>query len=90
MNTLYKVCCSLRWIALGMIVIHATDGVAAERPPNVVFILADDLGIMDVGAYATHLSNARLEDRFYKTPHIDALAGKGINTRYSGTMLAFA
>ena len=29
-------------------------------------------------AYATHLSDTRLEDRFYETPHIDALTGKGI------------
>ena len=78
MNSLYRFCCSLPWITLGMLVIHATDGMAAERPPNIVFILADDLGIMDVGVYATHLSNARLEDRFYETPHIDALVAKGI------------
>lgn len=78
MNTLYKVRCSLPWIALGMIVIHANDGVAADRPPNIVFILADDLGIMDVNAYATHLSDTTREDRFYETPHIDALVGKGI------------
>lgn len=43
---------------------------AAPRPLNVVFILADDLGVMDVGCY-----NAQT---FYETPNIDALAKSGV------------
>ena len=44
---------------------------AADRP-NIIFILADDYGIGEVGCYgADH----------YKTPHIDALARSG--TRYA-------
>lgn len=42
---------------------------AAERP-NIVFILADDLGWMDVGA-----NNPRT---FYETPNIDSLAKRGM------------
>ena len=42
---------------------------AAERPPNLVVILADDLGVEGVGAYGG-LS--------YKTPNIDALAKGGM------------
>src|SRR5512137_43024 len=38
--------------------------------PNVVFILADDLGYMDIGA-----NNPKT---FYETPNIDALAAKGM------------
>ncbi len=42
---------------------------AAGRPPNVVFILADDLGYGDVGCYgATKV----------KTPNIDRLAREGL------------
>lgn len=37
--------------------------------PNIVFILADDLGVMDVGAY-----NGLC---FYDTPNLDALAARG-------------
>ena len=43
---------------------------AAPRPPNIVFILADDLGIGDVGCY-----NAASK---IKTPNLDRLAGQGM------------
>ena len=43
---------------------------AAESRPNIVFILADDLGQMDVGCY-----NPKT---FYETPNIDALAKRGL------------
>ena len=42
--------------------------VAAEKP-NIVIILADDLGQRDVGCYGS---------TFHKTPHIDALAKRGM------------
>lgn len=38
-------------------------------PPNIVFVVADDLGIGDVGAYGSEA---------IKTPHIDALAESGV------------
>jgi len=41
---------------------------AAERPSNVVFILADDLGGRDIGCYG---------NRFFRTPNIDRLASQG-------------
>lgn len=49
-------------------------GVAGARAgelsrPNVVFILADDLGWRDVGCYGS---------AFHETPHIDALARRGL------------
>lgn len=43
-------------------------GIAAERP-NMVFILADDLGYTDLGCYGSE---------FYETPHIDRLAREGM------------
>lgn len=50
---------------------------AADRP-NIVFILADDLGIMDINAYATHFSGEPADKLFYETPHLDRLVGEGI------------
>lgn len=41
---------------------------AAPRPPNVVFILADDLGWRDVGFQGSH----------YPTPNIDRMAREGM------------
>jgi arylsulfatase A len=44
---------------------------AADAKPNIVFILADDIGINGVGCYSS--------DRFKgKTPNIDALAASGL------------
>jgi arylsulfatase A-like enzyme len=45
---------------------------AAERP-NIIFVLADDLGYMDVGCY-----NPKT---FYETPNLDSLARRG--TRFT-------
>lgn len=42
---------------------------AADRLPNFVFILVDDLGQRDLGCYGS---------QFYETPHIDALAKSGV------------
>lgn len=42
---------------------------AAERPPNVVFFLVDDLGWADVGCYGSS---------FHETPAIDQLARDGM------------
>ncbi len=39
------------------------------HPPNVVFILADDLGYTDLACYGS---------KYYETPHIDRLAEQGI------------
>ncbi len=73
---------TLRVALIGLVMcvgLAGTDpSIAEERPPNIVFILADDLGIMDVGAYATHLSNTKPSELYYETPNIDALVEKGI------------
>ena len=43
---------------------------AADAKPNIIFILADDLGCMDIGAF-----NPKT---FYETPNIDGLAKRGM------------
>ena len=47
---------------------------AAPRPPNIVFILSDDLGWTDTATYGS---------KYYETPNIDRLASQGLKlTRY--------
>jgi arylsulfatase A-like enzyme len=41
----------------------------AKRPPNIVFILADDLGWTDLGCYGS---------KYYETPNLDRLAKQGM------------
>ncbi|QDT45227.1 Arylsulfatase [Gimesia alba] len=50
-----------------MFVAQLSSAAAAERP-NIVLILADDLGYSDLGCYGGEI----------KTPHIDALAAGGV------------
>ena len=46
-----------------------TTSHSAERPPNVILILVDDLGWMDLSCQGSD---------FYRTPSIDRLAGEGM------------
>jgi arylsulfatase len=39
-----------------------------ERPPNIVLILADDMGYSDIGSYGSEIA----------TPHLDRLSGQGV------------
>ena len=51
-----------------------------EKPPNIVFILVDDLGWKDLGCYG---------GRFYETPNLDSLATQMIqfNQAYAGASI---
>ena len=55
--------------------IHAAD--APSKKPNIIFVLADDYGVGEVGCYGADN---------YKTPNIDALAKGGM--RYTNAYTA--
>jgi arylsulfatase A-like enzyme len=59
---------ALKTTALGSLALLA-NGQSTNRPPNIVFIMADDLGYADVSCYGR---------RDYKTPNIDAIAADGM------------
>jgi arylsulfatase A-like enzyme len=55
-----------------VLALSASVGAAADakpRPPNIVFILADDLGWTDLGCQGS---------KYYETPHIDRLTAQGL------------
>ena len=56
-------------LVLLALLLPATPAAAAEPPPNVLFILADDLGWRDLSSYGS---------TFYETPSIDALVQRGM------------
>lgn len=58
--------------ALGLVSCQDTPGTSAaeHRKPNILYIVADDLGVMDIGAYNP--------DCFYETPHLDSLTASGM------------
>lgn len=47
---------------------------AGKRPPNIILIVADDLGYNDIS-----LNGGGVADGIVKTPNIDALAREGVN-----------
>lgn len=67
------------WLALGFVVAAGWIGDAAvpDRPPNIVFVLADDLGVYDLGCYGR---------REHRTPNLDRLAAQG--TRFTSAYCA--
>ncbi len=54
---------------LSPVVAGEPEGPSSGRPPNVVFILADDLGWAELGSYG---------NRFNETPRLDAMAREGL------------
>lgn len=62
-----------RWIAplLGVLVLSPTIFAANPpgRPPNILFLLADDLGLGDIGAYGQNK---------IRTPNLDRMAAEGM------------
>ena len=59
---------------------HASNELG-ERPPNIILIVADDLGYNDISTFGGGVAGGRV-----KTPHIDQLAAKGVafTQSYSG------
>jgi arylsulfatase A len=59
-------------LLLAPVALHAADEPRTTVRPNIIYILADDFGLPDIGCYGSA----------YKTPHLDALAAGGTRFEY--------
>src|SRR5262245_12397143 len=48
---------------------HATAADSSTAKPNIIFVLADDLGYTDVACFGS---------KYYETPNIDRMAAQGM------------
>lgn len=58
----------VRAVAFGFLAVSCVSPSAAEKSPNLILILADDLGYSDLGCFGGEI----------ETPHLDALAQNGL------------
>ena len=63
------------WSDLGMLLAAPAQ---PPQKPNIVFILADDLGYMDVAAYAAKVRGVERSACYYETPNLDRLVDQGV------------
>lgn len=70
--------CKMKHYLLISTLLISSLAFAQKRPPNIIFIYADDLGVGELGAYG---------QQKIKTPHLDRLAKEGVkfNNFYTST-----
>ena len=58
-------------VIIGAILIGATPALAQQKKPNILFIMGDDVGWFNIGAYHQGMMRG-------KTPNLDKLATQGM------------
>ncbi|HEX4129497.1 MAG TPA: sulfatase [Pirellulales bacterium] len=69
MTTRFLSCAAVVWLCLTSAAPLARAANILAPPPNVIFILADDLGWTDLGCYGS---------KYYETPNVDRLCAEGV------------
>lgn len=72
-----RICRSVLLTALLSVLASGCAPASPKKPPNIIYLLADDLGYAEIGSYG---------QKWIRTPHIDRLAQEGIRftQHYSG------
>ena len=65
--------CSLLAAVLPHGAVRSGQLVTAQRPPNIIIVVADDLGYADIGSFSERVGAARPQ-----TPNLDRMAAEGI------------
>ncbi len=60
--------CIFRSFVIALCLVVSSKAWSADDRPNIVLIMADDLGFADLGCYGSEIN----------TPHIDKLAANGL------------
>src|SRR5947208_16939222 len=68
-QSLFRLVC-----VVALLIVGAPSSFAADRPPNVILILIDDMGWTDLSCYGS---------KFYETPNIDRLAASGMRLTHA-------
>lgn len=64
-------------VIVALLTVHCNSSRAINNP-NIVFVVADDFGYMDVSSYAARQRGVQRSSTYYETPNIDRLADEGI------------
>lgn len=64
--------------AAAALIAGAAVAAPGPTPPNIVIILADDMGWMDLNAFATHATGVPAKEQLYETPNLDRLVADGV------------
>jgi hypothetical protein len=71
------VCLTLLWLTLPGCH-QSRESIANQPAPNVIFILADDLGSNDLSSFRTENDSLPEQTPTVQTLHLDALATRGM------------
>lgn len=64
-------------VLLGTVFGSCTSEETSQRP-NIILILADDYGYMDLGAYAQKTLKVSSDEQYYETPNLNRLVSEGV------------
>ena len=65
-------------LSIAVLTVLTLTSIVTAGKNNIVFILADDLGYIDIAAYAAKVRQVDRSQCYYETPNIDSLVDTGV------------